>query len=201
MIFAIALCCAICTIPVPALTSTTQHDVEVVRALVDQHHDSAARTRWEQLTGWTAANGATAYGRADAAFSGRDYRPAFRIYDAILFCGSLSELSPQAHDSGAAAALDRALNLARTGRFRAARQVLERAARRDPNSIESRYFLGLVAFACGDSAAARSAWKAAIDSDGYAQPPDGWTLNRARQAALQRYLQRPAARIGQSCAP
>jgi hypothetical protein len=37
--------------------------------------------------------------------------------------------------------------------------------------------------------AIRLRWKAAIDDDGYAQPPDGWMMPRAQQAALEHSLQ------------
>jgi hypothetical protein len=135
-------------------------------------------------------DGATAYGRADAQFSKRNYRVAFRTYDKILFCAENSELDPAAGSSGAASLLDSALQHAGTGDFAEARTQLARAARLDSSSIESRYFLGLIEFARGNRRGAHAAWKAAIDSDGYEQPPEGWALPRAQEAALQRYLER-----------
>jgi len=75
--------------------------------------------------------------------------------------------------------------------------LLSANSRARPSAIRhrsSRYFLGLVQRARGDHDAARAAWKAAIDDAGYAQPPDGWTLPRAQQAALQRYLSAEPAR-------
>jgi tetratricopeptide (TPR) repeat protein len=149
---------------------------------------AAARARWSAVAGSAPREDGPAYGRADVLLSSHDYRAAFRAYDRVLFCGQFSELSPSAQDSGAAGLLDRALQRAAAGDLPDARKLLQRAAHSDPASIESRYFLGLVEFARGDRQAARAAWQAAIDDEGYAQPPDGWTMTRAQEAAVQRYL-------------
>jgi tetratricopeptide (TPR) repeat protein len=175
-------------IVLPPLSPATQAQVQSVRALIDASRVADARTRWETLAGWSPASGVKAYGRADAAFSAHDYRRAFSLYDRILFCGPVSELGPAAEDSGAAGLIDRALRQAADGDLAAARRLLRTAAERDAASIESRYFLGLVEFAQRDRRAAREAWKAAIDADGYTQPPDGWALPRAQQAAIERYI-------------
>lgn len=175
-------------IALPPLSSATLGDVQDVRALVDGGQLGAARSRWSQVSGWSPSRGATAYGRADAAFTAGHERTAFRLYDQVLFCGPGSELNPSAQDSGASDMLDRGLREAADGDFAAAETKLEKASGRDPSSVESRYFLGLVELARGDRRSARGSWKAAIDSTGYAQPPDGWTMPRAQEAALQRYL-------------
>jgi hypothetical protein len=177
--------------PLPPLAAATSGNVRAVRALIDAGRRKAARTKWVSFTGWVPASSETAYGPADAAFTAGHYRTAFRLYEQLLFCGPASELDPQAYDTGSADLLRRALQRAGAGQAVSARQFLRSAAARDPASIESRYFLGLLEFVRGDSRAARAAWKAAIDDDGYAQPPDGWMMPRAQQAALERFLQAP----------
>jgi hypothetical protein len=186
--------CASSALVLPPLSGAGYEDFRAVCALVDAQRLHAARARWASLTGWSSADRGTAYGGADAAFSAHAYRTAFRLYYRALFCGSFSELNPSADDSGAAASLASALQRAANGDLAAAQHELQGAAERDPASIESRYFLGLVQRARGHRDAARAAWKAAIDDAGYAQPPDGWTLPRAQQAALQRYLSTEPAR-------
>ena len=193
VILGASACSGASAVPLPALPDVTSGEVRTVRALIDAGRRAAARTRWAALTGWSPAGGANAYGRADAAFSDatsspEKFRVAFQLYDAIFSCGQTSELNPQAFDTGAAAALERALHAAGSGKLKEAAKLLRGAAQRDPSSIESRYFLGLVEVARGDPRAAQAAWKAAIDADGYTQSPDGWTLDRAQEAALQRYL-------------
>src|SRR5450759_3648912 len=61
------------------------------------------------------AAGATAYGPADAAFTARHYRAAFRLYERLLVFGPASELDPQAYDAGTADLLRRALQRAGAG--------------------------------------------------------------------------------------
>jgi tetratricopeptide (TPR) repeat protein len=196
MLFTFALVTAVqlapCTgstpIDLPPPSAASRKDLRAVRALVAANKLAEARARWASLGNWLPADGATAYGRADAAFSARNYRVAFRAYDQALFCDQTNELDPAAENSGAASLLDSALQHAVSGNFAEAREQLRVAANHDAGSIESRYFLGLVELASGKPRAARAAWKAAIDSDGYAQPPGEWTLPRAQEAAIERYL-------------
>jgi tetratricopeptide (TPR) repeat protein len=181
-------CASALPLALPQLSAATLDDLHAVRALVDANQLRAARERWASIGARALANGTPAYGPADTAFSAHAYRAAFGLYDRMLFCGDTSELNPSAQDSGAAALLETALQRAAAGDFGKAHELLQRAAERDAASTESRYFLGLVELARGAPHAARSAWKAAIDSEGYAQPPDGWTMPRAQEAAIQRYL-------------
>jgi tetratricopeptide (TPR) repeat protein len=183
-----APCAGSAPISLPPLVSATADDMRAVRVLIDTNQPAAARARWSMVAASDAGKSAAAYGPADVLFSAREYRTAFRSYDRAVFCGELSELNPSAQDSGAADSIDSALQRAAAGDLAAAQRLLQHAAALDPDSIESRYFLGLVEFAQRKYPAARSAWKAAIDDEGYAQPPDGWTITRAQEAAVQRYL-------------
>jgi tetratricopeptide (TPR) repeat protein len=182
-----AACSSASTPALPPLADMTRDDLFALRASIDARQLAIARSRFARLDRRRPSNGAAAYGAADAAADARDYPRAFRLYDQLLFCGEVTELNPAAQDSGAAPLIDRGLRSAAAGHLAAAERFLE-AATRDPGSIESRYFLGVVELARGNAARARTAWKAAIDSAGYAQPPDGWSLPRAQEAALQRYL-------------
>jgi tetratricopeptide (TPR) repeat protein len=171
----------------PSLSRASRDEFLAVRSLVDANRLAAARSRWSLEDSWRPASSALAYGAADAAVNDRQYAKAFRLYDRVLFCEPLTELNPEAQDSGAAALIDHGLRLAAAGDLAAAKTALE-SAEHDGESIESRYFLGVVELARGNVTDARAAWKAAIDCTGYAQSPDGWTLPRPQEAALQRYL-------------
>lgn len=182
-----APCTSAPAVTLPSLSRASREEFLAVRALVDANQLAAARSRWSLEDSWRPASGAVAYGAADAAVNARQYAKAFRLYDRVLFCEPLTELNPSAQDSGAAPLIDRGLRLAAAGDLAAAKTALE-SAEHDGESIESRYFLGVVELAQGNVTDARAAWKAAVDCTGYGQPPDGWTLPRPQEAALQRYL-------------